>query len=96
MATITEIKELRQKPSEFEKTLLVTFLLEEPNEFETGQNIALFPKNNDRNVERAMNLFKVSPDQRLEFEIDEGQTKLKTKVPNGSSFKMIFEEMIGI
>jgi sulfite reductase alpha subunit-like flavoprotein len=96
ISTVLDVKELRKKPREFEKTLLVTFLLEEPGEFVTGQNIAIFPKNSPKDVARAAELFNLNVDKYVLLKVEENVVKVKTNVPHGTRVKCVLEEILDL
>ena len=96
LAKILGVKELRKKPQKHERTLLVSFLLEQDNEFETGQNIAIFPKNSPENVRRAAEMLRVDLKAFVIIEAKKRQVKIKTKVPHGTPIKVVLEELLDL
>lgn len=62
---VRQIRELRQKTSKFESTLLIDVELPEGESFKTAGNVLVFPENDPQNVRKALECVGLQEDQLL-------------------------------
>jgi NADPH-ferrihemoprotein reductase len=93
---ILEVKELRDKPEKYERTLLVTFKLEKENEFISGHNIALFPQNCQEDVDKVVEMFNLNKSQYIMYDVSDTCVKLKTNIPHGTNVNTALKEILDL
>ena len=96
---ILKIEELRQKPSELLSTVKIDISLPAGVDYQTAQNLLIFPKNTKKNVGRILEYLNLQGDEILtlnpEF-LSEKKNDYKLFFPNNLKIKSILKKFIDI